>query len=171
MVEKNLVINSRTITYKGIFKIREIFKTVNDALEKLGYQKSEKKTEETVTPSGKKTFVEIRPYKIKTNYVTLMIKIKIMINNVVEVSRPVDGVNTNFQQGEVRVIFDAWSLTDWEARWGMKPTIFFLKAWIFKWFYRLPSEEVYIGELSSDTGYIHDQIKSLLNLYKYQTQS
>ena len=38
-----LVVNNRTLTYKGVFKVNELFKTIFDTLEELGYQKQEKK--------------------------------------------------------------------------------------------------------------------------------
>lgn len=166
MVEKNLIINNRTLTHQGLFKVDELFNTINSNLERLGYQKQEKKSEETVFPSGKKTYVELRPFKVKTNYITLMIKIKVHLNNVTETTKVVDGVKTTFQQGEVIVIIDAWSITDYTSRWGMKPLFFFLKAVVNKYIYHLPFEESFTAELVSDTNYLSSQIKSLLSLYK-----
>ncbi len=170
MVEKNLVINNRTIVYKGIFRVDELFKTINKALEALGYQKQEKKTEEVVLPAGKRTYVELRPFKAKTNYVTLMIKIKITLDKIIEVVKEVDGVKRKFQQGEVVIGLDAWSVTDYGERWGMRPWFYFLKAFINKYIYHFPSEENFIGELRADTAFLTEQIKALLNLYKYQVK-
>jgi len=168
MVEKNLIINNRTLTYKGIFRVNELLNSINSTLKEQGYQNLEKKTEETVFPSGKKTFIELRPFKIKTSYVTLMIKIKIYLNNIIEITKEVDNIKMIFQQGDVTIIFDAWSVTDYSKRWGMKPLFFFLKAVINKFIYHFPLEEGFIGELKSDTTLVYDQIKALLNLYKYQ---
>lgn len=168
MVEKNLVINNRTLTYKGVFLVHELFKTINDTLTNLNYQKIEKETKETVYPSGKNTYVELRPFKIKTNYVTLRIKIKIHLENIIEVTKQVDGVPKKFHQGNVRIVFDAWSMTDYASRWGMKPWFFFFKAFINKYIYHFPLEESFIGELKSDTNHLTEQINAFLNLYKYQ---
>ncbi len=168
MVEKNLVINNRTLTYKGIFRVDELFKTIKDTLDELNYQKQEKKTEETVFPSGRKTYVELRPFKVKTNYVTLMIKIKINLNKIIEVVKEVDEVKRTFQQGEVIIEFDAWSVTDYGARWGMKPLFFFIKSFINKYIYHFPLEGGFIGELKEDTTHLVEQIRAFFNLYKYQ---
>ena len=170
MVEKILVINHRTITHKGIFRVDELFNTINSALEKLGYQKQEKKSEETVFPSGKKTYVELRPFKIKTNYVTLMIKIKISLDKVIETTKEIDGVKKTFQEGDVNIVFDAWSVTDYAARWGMKPLFFFVKSVINKYIYHFPSEENFVGELKSDAGYLSDQLRALFGLYNFQVK-
>ena len=74
--EKFLRINNRQLSYKGIFRADDIFSTVNRALEEKDYTKKEKKSEETVTETGKRIYVELRPYRVITNYLTLMIKIK-----------------------------------------------------------------------------------------------
>ena len=117
MTEKNLVVNNKELTYSGIFRVDDIFTTINKALEAKGYTKREKKSEELVTPLGRLLSLELRPYKEVSNYMTLMIKIKIALDNVTETVE--DG--KKFQKGDVHISFDAWSLTDYEHRWGMKP--------------------------------------------------
>ncbi|MAF13799.1 MAG: hypothetical protein CMI53_02830 [Parcubacteria group bacterium] len=168
MVEKNLIINNRIITYKGVFLVREFFNVINDALKKTNYQKQEKKTEEVVTAGGRKTHIELRPFKVKSNYMTLMLKIKINLANITEVTKIVDHVPKVFQQGEVEVAFDAWSITDHGARWGMKPWFYFMKGIINKYFYRYQTDEEHMAEMIGDVDYMGRQIKSLLGLYKYQ---
>lgn len=171
MTEKNLIVNNRLITYKGLFRVHELFDTINQALEELGYQKQEKKTEERVAPSGRKTYIELRPFKVKTNYVTLMLKIKVSLDNVTEVTKEVDHVPKTFQQGEIDIALDAWSLTDYASRWGMKPWVFFLKAFISRYIYHFPLESSFINELKADAARLIEQIKALLSLYKYQVSS
>ncbi len=170
MVEKNLVINNRIISHKGTFRANDLFNTINTIIEELGYTKKEKKTEETVFPSGKKTYIELRPFKAKTNYVTLMLKLKIELNNIIEVTKEVEGVKKTFQQGDVTIVLDAWSLTDYESRWGMKPFFYFVKAFINKYFYRFPLEEKFIEELKSDANHLSDQLRAFFKLYKYQVK-
>lgn len=164
--EKNLVINNKELKYGGIFVADEIFSVINNALGDKGYIKIEKKSEELVTPAGKMLFLELRPYKEKTHYATLMIKIKIVLDNVTETIREVDGVKKKFQQGDVVIAFDSWVLTDYERRWGMKPWAYFLKGLINKFIYASPLESGFFGELVGDTAYIYVQAAKLLNSYK-----
>jgi len=166
MVEKQLIINNRTINYKGIFLIDDIFNSINQSLTKLGYEKQEKKTEERVLPSGKSSYIELRPFKEKTSYVTLMIKIKINLNQVTEVVKEIQLYKRKFMQGEVVINFDAWSITDYENRWGMKPWAFFMKSLINKYFYPLPLESGFTGELVSDTNQISGNLQSLFKSYQ-----
>lgn len=163
--EKDLVINNRELKYKGIFRSDEIFSAINRALEEKGYEKREKKTEELVTEMGKKTYIELRPFKVKANYLALMLKIRINLDNVVEVVEKIGGAKEKFQQGNVNIFFDAWTLTDYEQRWQMKPWVFFLKGFINKFVYIFPLEGGMRGEVVGDTAFIYAQVKKLLNSY------
>jgi len=164
--EKNLIINGRELVYKGIFKDHELFSLINRTLEKKDYEKREKKTEETVTESGRSVLVELRPFKDKTNYVRLVIKIKIYLDNVTEIVKEKEGRKERYQQGDVKLVFDSWSLTDNENRWGMKPWFYFLKGVINKYMYTFPLESGFTSELVTDTAYIYGQVKKLLKSYE-----
>lgn len=164
--EKNLIINNRELKYRGIFRADELFTAINQALEERGYQKREKKSEELVTEKGKRTYVELRPFKVKTNYATLMIKIKITLDYLTETAEKLKGEKRLFQQGDVLIAFDAWSMTDYENRWGMKPWVYFLKGMINKFLYQFPLEAGFTGELVGDTAYIYAKIKKLLSSYR-----
>ncbi len=168
-LEKQLFINNRIIKYKGIFRADELFSTINQTIEERGYQKREKKSEETVTENGKKIYVELRPFKVMSNYVRLMIKIKITMDNVTETAVVLRGEKRLFQNGEIQVAFDAWSLTDYANRWGMKPWVFFLKGIIHKYFKKFPLEGGFSGILVTDTAHLYARVKALLNSYKEET--
>lgn len=163
--EKDLIINNRELKYTGIFHVDELFGSINRALEEKGYTKREKKTEELVTETGKKTYIELRPYKIKMDYLAMMLKIKINLDNVQDVVEKVDQAKIRFQQGNVNIYFDAWILTDWKERWNMSPVTFFLKGFINKFLYIFPLEAGAPGELAGDTAYVYARIKKLLNSY------
>ncbi|MBI4983052.1 hypothetical protein HZC32_00175 [Candidatus Woesearchaeota archaeon] len=168
-LQKNLVINNRELKYRGIFRIDELLATIDNVLKEKGYQNREKRSEEMVAEAGKKTYIELRPYKVKTNYATLMIKIKITFDNTTETTETIDDEKKKFQQGDVHIAFDAWSLTDYANRWGMKPWFYFVKRIINKYLYQFPLEGSFIGELIQDTAYVYVKIKRLLNSYKIES--
>ncbi|MBU0470770.1 MAG: hypothetical protein KKA62_04090 [Nanoarchaeota archaeon] len=165
-LEKNLIVNSKELEYKGFFRSEEIFRIINKALEEKGYVKREKKSEELVTPAGKMLQLELRPYKIKSNYITLMIKIRVTLDNVTETLKEVEGKKQKYESGDVLIIFDAWSLTDYQSRWGMKPIVYFLKGVFNKFVYGLKFEKSTISELGGDTAYIYAQLKKLFKSYQ-----
>ncbi len=166
MTEKNLVVNNKEIVYKGIFRADELFSALNQALEERKYTKREKKSEELVTPVGRLLQLELRPFKIMTEYITLMIKIRVTLDNVTEVVLKRNAVKEKFQQGDVHIAFDAWSLTDYERRWGMKPLVYFMKGVIHKYIYKFPLEEGLVREVAADTAYEYAQAKKLLHSYE-----
>ncbi|MBU1622454.1 MAG: hypothetical protein KJ597_02670 [Nanoarchaeota archaeon] len=163
--EKELIINNRELKYKGIFRVDELFSTINKAVVGRGYEKREKKTEELVTEQGRKTHLELRPMKIKTKYVTLMIKIKLTLDNVTETIEKIDEIKKKFQQGDINIVFDSWVLSDYRGRMGMRPFNFFMKGLINKVFYQMPLERGFKDELVGDTAYIYGQIKNHLRSY------
>ncbi|MBS3116726.1 hypothetical protein J4421_03975 [Candidatus Woesearchaeota archaeon] len=166
--EKNLVINNRELQYKGIFRFDDLVAVINRATEKLHYEKREKKTEEIVTEEGRKTYLELRPIKMVTKYIKLMIKIKITVSNATQTIEEVEGLKRKFDHGDLLIVFDSWVLTDYGHRWGMKPYVYFLKSMINKYLYSFPLEGSASGELASDTTFIYAQIKQLLESYKHE---
>lgn len=164
--EKELIINGRELKYQGVFRPEELFSAINKALEEKSYLKREKKSEEAVTEGGRGAYIELRPYKEKTRYAALMLKIKIHFSHLTESVEMVRGEKAKFQKGDVSVIFDAWLLTDYEYRWGMKPWVYFFKGMINKFAYAFPMEAGFKDELQSDTAYIYRQVKELLDSYK-----
>ena len=166
-LQKELVINNRELIYKGVFRYKELFATINRALEERGYSKNQKKSEELVTEVGKKSYVELRPYKYITAYGKVLIKMKILLDKVTETIHE----NQKFQQGNVSIVFDAWVLTDYEARWGMKPFVYFLKGLIHQFLYKWPLESSFAGTATKDTAYVYAHIKKLFRSYTPKDRS
>ncbi len=167
--EKELVVNNKELLYKGIFRPDDIFRVVNKALKNKEYNKREKRSEELVAEAGTQSYIELRPFKEVSAYMTFMIKIKIVFDKVTETTEEIDGMNRKFQNGDVKIVFDSWLLGDYQSRWGMQPWVFFMKGLINKYIYTFPTESGFKGHLSSDTAYIFAQIKKLLNSYKYES--
>ena len=169
--EKELVINSRELKYSGNFRGDELFSTINKALEERGYIQREKRSEETVTESGRNSYVELRPYKMRTNYLALMVKIKVVLRNITETLERKNGTSKTLQQGEVSLAFDSWILTDYQYRWGMKPWAYFVKGWIHKYIYATPIEGNAKTELAADTAYFYGRVRKVLHSYGGEEQA
>ena len=164
-LQKNLVVNNKELKYIGIFNVEELFNVINEALEEKGYTKKEKKSEELVSEQGKKIFLELRPYKNLTNYLRTVIKMKVFLDKVVDHQEEIEGKKVKFQKGEITIVFDAWVITDYEERWGMKPFVFFLKGIINKFLYQYPLEGGSTGIVAGDTAHLYAKVKNLLRSY------
>ncbi|HLC97188.1 MAG TPA: hypothetical protein VJC21_00185 [Candidatus Nanoarchaeia archaeon] len=168
--EKNLVINNRELRYHGPFRTEDLFRTINKVLEEKQYSKREKKTEESVQPEGKNTFIELRPWKEKTPEVTLMLKIKMDLQNVQEALIEKEGRKQKMQQGDVLVALDAWLLTDYEHHWRMHPVTYFLRAMVNKFLYKSREDRQIMAELQGDAGAVTAAVQSLFKSYEVQKQ-
>ncbi|MDP3698418.1 MAG: hypothetical protein Q8R47_02425 [Nanoarchaeota archaeon] len=166
MVEKNLLINNKKIVYHGVFRTSELLSVIHHAIEERGYGKSEKKNEELVTPEGRLLQLELRPSKSVSPYLQLMIKIRITLDTITETMKEVSGVKQKYQQGDVLIAFDAWSITNHEGRWGLKPFSYFMRSVIHKYIYKFRIEEDFLRQLVGDTAYIYGQVKNLLQSYE-----
>lgn len=164
--EKFLVINNRVISHDGTFVIDEVFQLINKVLQERHYARREKRSEDSITEEGHSVFVELRPWKEKTHYVTLKMTLKIHFTGVRNVVREIQGMKKAFQEGEASVIMDAWYMTEWEYRWGMKPLMFFLKGVINKLVYVFPQEAGYKDELVEDAAYLTARLKQLFRSYR-----
>ena len=164
--EKFLIINGKELNYKGIFRIDDLYSTINRAIEEQGYTKREKKSEETVREEGRNVYVELRPWKKITSYLTLMIKIKIIADNITETIGVVNGEKRVFQNSDLTIVFDGWILTDYKDRWGMKPFFYFAKSMASKYLWKGKIESEIFGQLAGDVAHIYARIKKHLNSYR-----
>lgn len=168
MVEKNLVVDQKTLEYKGLFELDEVIGTLDSLLQSKGYELQEKKAEEKVSEEEKNIFLELRPLKRITNYQTLMIKVTINAKNLTEEIHTTGGGKRHFHKGNLILVFDGWSLTDFERKGQEKMLNYFIRGIVSKYLYRSPTEGNILGGLKSDVDFVYNQLKSFLNLYKYQ---
>lgn len=165
MSEANLVINNRELNYKGIFRASDLFQTINRLLLERDFVKNEKKTEEVNTEEGRRSYIELRPTKVKSGYITLQVRIKITMDRVTSVVEEVNGVPTRFEKGDIDISFDGWVKTDYSGRWTQHPWVYFMKGIINKFVYPFKLEQKYASEIFVDVAYIYGGIRNLLNSY------
>ncbi len=166
MVEKNLLINNKKISYHGVFRTDELFSVLRQVLEEKGYAYAEKRNEELVTPEGRLLQLELRPVKQVSPYMQFMVKIRMTLDNITETTKDVSGIKQKYQQGDVVIAFDAWSITNHEGRWGLKPFSYFMKSVIHKYVYQFKIEEDLLRDLVTDTAYIYAKVRELLQSYQ-----
>ncbi|MBI4153190.1 hypothetical protein HY497_01585 [Candidatus Woesearchaeota archaeon] len=168
MSQKNLIVNGLEFSYKGVFRFDEFYDVLGRSFEERGYKRHEKRFEEFNTEQGKDLFIELRPTKVKAVYLAQMIKVRIEMKHVRDITLDVDGVLSPFQEGEIYLLFDAWANMRYNQKWNMHPWFYFVKAVIHKYVYQFPLEGNIGGEVASDAHYALQKIKAYLNLYKYR---
>ena len=166
MSEKRLVIDELELHYNGLFDINGLLKTIDAITIDKGYTKQEKRRTETVTPTGKEFYMELRPVKRKTAYYVLMIKLRISIGNMKEVEVIKDKTKVILNEGEIKILFDAWTTTDFEFRWEQKPIYYFLRNMFERVVYKIHTDR-YLDELVDDCHFFHKNIKAYLNVHRF----
>jgi len=166
MAEKQSI-GKTSIGYEGLFNVFELYKILDDWQKKNNYDKTEKESIEYIKPEGKYIELHLEPYRKESDYVKFVIKIDITMENVKETVVEIDDEKKNMHEGKVSIDMEAWLETDYEGTWQMKPGIYFLRILVDKYIYK-----IYTGKFSSalkkEFDQLSAQVKSFLNLYKYQ---
>ena len=165
MAEKKLIIDGLELHYKGLFDVNLLLKEIDKVIAERGYVKAEKRRAEIVTSTGKEFSMELRHIKEKTEFFELMIKMRIRITELKDADVVKEGIKKKMNKGNVQIIFDAWTTTDYESRWEQKPLFYFLRNLVERIIGKIHTEK-YLGELSNDCHYMHDNIKAYLKLFK-----
>ena len=166
MSEKKLVVDGLELTYKGLFDLDGLLKKIDETTHTRGYAKVEKRRQELVKKEGKEFSMELRPTKIKSEYESIMIKIRLNITDLKEVEVLIDKKKNKLQEGNIAMVFDAWKTTDWKWRWEKKPGIYFLRTLVDKFIKRFHQGR-HEGELIEDTQYVYTNVKGYLQLHRY----
>ena len=166
MSEKKLYLDGLELNYEGLFDINALLKAIDGIIKDRGYVKGEKRREEMIKAEGREFSMELRPVKKKTDYFVLMVKMRIHITNMTDVEVEKDDVRTMMNKGNISIIFDAWTTTDYELRWEQKPLFYFLRNLFERAIYKFHTDR-YSDELIDDTHFFYNNIKAFLNLGKF----
>jgi hypothetical protein len=165
MSEKVAVTGKETITYDGLFSVKELYQFIDDWINTKGYFPVELSIEEVVEKDGKVITAQLAPFKKLTDYAKAIIKINIMISDCKEVEITKADKKQKLNKGKVIIEIQSLLETDYEHRWEMKPWLYVLRT-IFEKYIYAPFLSGYKKAVREDTDHLKDQIKAFLNLYK-----
>ena len=168
MGERNIVIDKLRLNYKGLFKVDELYKFIDEWCRDKGYDKAELKNTEEVKQTGKNIELDIEPYKKLSDYAKSIIHVRIIMSDIKEVEIEKNNVKITMNQGNIQMIFDGWLETDYEGEWEGNPVYFFMRKVFEKYVFK-PFGSGFEKYVASDLNHLHSNIKSFLNLYRYST--
>jgi len=166
MVERRLIVDNLTLSYKGIFKAGELYKLIDAYFRERAYTKHELRNYEHSYKEGKQIEVVKEPYRKITDYAKYVIRITLVMTEVKEVEVDKDKVKVRMNQGNIDVQFDGFLEMDYEHRWEKKPIFYFLRAIFDQFVFKVHTEKFESG-LKDEVYDLHEQVKSFLNLYRY----
>lgn len=166
MAERDYIVDKLSLTYEGLFSVKDLYKMIDEWFRWKGYDKREKKNIEIINPEGKYIELVLEPWKKVTDYAKNVIGIRIQMFDIKEVEVEKDNTKIKLNQGKVHFVFDGILETDYEARWEGKPIFYFLRTVFDKYFYK-PFTQGFQAGVAADVKDLHGQIKAFLNLYRF----
>ena len=128
MTQKKLVIDAIRFTYSGMFDVNEFLKELDDWTDENGFERETKKKLEHVEADHKKMEYIFELWKNPEDWAKIVIRPRIMFNNVVEFDLERGGHKRPMQKGKVVVIIDGFVEMEMESRWQQKPFYVFIKT-------------------------------------------
>ncbi|OYT32725.1 hypothetical protein DRJ22_01390 [Candidatus Woesearchaeota archaeon] len=168
MAERHIVIEKERLNYEGLFNAKELFEIIKSWAADKGYWVVEKIHAESLKPEGKYIELVLDPvFKKLTDYAKSVIKIRIQMSEVKDVTVEIDKRKTKLQEGKIKIVFDGILETDYEHRWEMKPLFYVIRTLWEKYIYT-PFISGFEKDIKRDLMKLKDDIKSYLNLAKFR---
>lgn len=170
MAERKLIIDHLKFKYEGLFNLTELYEIISGWFFEKGWDWYEKINEEQVTSTGKQIRLVLEPWKSISDYHKLAVRIKVNFTDIKEVEVEHRGKKLRLNQGEIRMIFDGYVVSDRKNKWSEKPFYWFLSIIIEKYLLRSPLTRTEKW-LKSDVDDLYNKIKDYLNVFKYTYHS
>lgn len=165
MVERQLVVDHKTISYEGLFSVKELYQLVNKWTFDRGYDSSEMKNFEHVYPDGKQIEIELWPWRKFTDYTKMSLKIHFLMTHVKDVEIKKEGVIKKLNKGKVIITCNAYHESDYEDKWESKAIFVFLRTIFDKFVYSVHTgrhDQLIIDEVN----HLFHILKGYLNIHR-----
>jgi len=162
---KNIV-EGESLSYIGLFKVKELYDLIEKWCYEMGYDHQELKNYQEHYDEGKQIIIEARPNKIITDYAKIEIRIFMIFSEIKDVEVERGGTKEVYNKGKLDIIFDLFLVTDWENILQGRPIYYFLRTLFDKFIYRSYTKK-FERKALGDYEDIKDKIKGYLNMYKY----
>lgn len=166
MAEIKTLIDGKSLSYEGVFNLKELYRLIDKWFKDHGYDKQEIRNWEDVSQNEKQIILEIIPYKKVSDYARLDIRIFMIFSKLTEIDLEKDGIKFKMNKGRAEFYFDAYVVTDYENKWETRPIFYFVKNVLDKWIYRIYTSS-YDAEVIRDCTEIENEIRSYLNMNRF----
>ncbi len=168
MTERDIIIDQLKFQYEGLFNLEELYILITSWFHEKGYDFYERMNQEQITSSGKQIRIILEPWKGITEYYKLCLRLKIHLIDISEVDIEHNGETLNLNQGTIRIMIDAYIISDWRGKWEKKPLHWFLSVLFNKFIFNQHYNKAK-NWIEQDVEDLYHQIKSFLNVFKYKS--
>ncbi len=137
MAERTFVVSGKTLHFKGLFNMKEMFQTIEQWYADNGYSDM-LETEHMEKVLHNKKIVEIvyQPTKKLSEFAKVELRLFIKIDNLTRQLVEFEGHKLTVNDGSVEFVIDAILTTDLEYRTQNKPLFFFPEILVDKFFFK-----------------------------------
>lgn len=167
MSEKDFIAQNIRVRQVSIFDMADLYKAMFRWFSQHNYDFQEKQYYEQATPKGKHLEIGWESNRKISDYIKFHIDVKFLIFGLESVEVEVGNLKRRTNKGDVEMRFTAWLELDYEGKWEGNAFIKFLKETYNKWVIKTRIED-YEAELHEELYEFMGEIKSFLNLYKFQ---
>ena len=163
---ERLPVEKTKLEYEGLFDAKAMMKVLEDWAFDKGYFLVEKRHGESTKPEGKIIDLDLEPFKKFTDYAKSIIKIRIQMQQVKDITVDRDNRKVKLQEGKIMFTFDGILETDYEHRWETKP-LFYVTRTLFQKYVFSPFIGGFERGVKEDLLALKNNLKAFLNLTKY----
>lgn len=168
MAKEDSIIKGAKIKYKGTFDFKLLYKKLREWLMREKYadpcEVGEKKYSEKIKPTGKQMeVVWSTSKKEEGGYFSLIMDIKLFVNNLNEVEVDKDGKKIKLDNCEIEMEFSSKLVRNPDGKWDENSFMF--KA--YERYIIADKIEQFKIDVYKDTNKLMDEVKSFLSLYRY----
>ncbi|MFO7711353.1 MAG: hypothetical protein R6V53_06305 [Candidatus Woesearchaeota archaeon] len=165
MPEREVIVNKKRINYEGLFDSKGVYKIIEDYFDGLNYDKVEKKNIEVVKPEGKYVEILLEPYKKISDYIKVIVKIRMIISDLKEIEIEREKKKVKINQGNLQIIIDGYYETDHQNKWQANPIRYFIRTCFNKYFFK-PYTKQGFGNVSNDISGLVTKLQRYLNTFR-----
>jgi hypothetical protein len=173
LAESDLVIK-RKLTYSGVFDFKDFYDMLNGVYSELKYDIDEIDHKAKHTARGLVYNIIWESTKNVDDYTRFKVWMKILTDKMKRVEVEEAGKKKEMFEGDIRMIFKGFLVTDYGGKWEGNPYLVFLKGFFDKYLYGRQGSPAlakgiyheWVVKLDKDVREIMNETKSFLHVYK-----
>jgi hypothetical protein len=168
MSEKDFVVKNIKIKQKAVFDMSELYKVMYRWFSRNNFDFQEKEYSEAAMGEGAKK-LEIGWYGARkiSDYIKFHINVKFLIIGLTSTEVQVGNVKRKSNEGDLEMRFDAIIERDYDSKFETNPITKFFREFYDRFVIRARLEG-YEDQLHEEVYELMGEIKSFLNLFKFQ---
>ena len=164
MPEQQTIVPKETISFEGVFSIKELRNVVVDWMFAKAYVPIEEKAQQVIKKDKKFFEFKFKPYKKLSDYAKCLIKMTISAYDCKDVMVTIHGKKKKMLDGKVIVKVEGILETDYESKWE-HPWLYAVRV-IAEKYIIAPFVSHHASYVKSEAHQIISQIRGYLNLQK-----